>query len=84
MLRDAVGGDASALKRIQDHRARDEGPVLADAQFAIAREHGIASWTEFKCLVELVDPFRAALYPGDAGAVADLLGEAPELAVCEP
>ena len=84
LLRAATTGDITALRRIQQERARDGGPVLADAQFTIARDHGIASWTRFKRVVELVEPFRAALYPGDLEAVRTLLDEAPELAVCEP
>ena len=84
LLRAAIAGDATELDRIEQQRSRKDGPVLADAQLAIAREHGIASWTRFKRVVELIEPFREALYPGDADAVRTLLDEAPELAIYEP
>lgn len=84
LLHAAEAGDAEALHRIEGHRERDGGPLLADAQLALAREHGIASWARFKRVVELVEPFRQALYPGDAEAVRTMLAEAPELANCEP
>lgn len=80
----AKAGDAGGLARIEQERARDTGPVLADAQLAIAREHGITSWARFKRVVEMIEPFRAALYPGDADVIRKLLDEAPELAICEP
>ena len=46
LLRDARGGDASALARIGaiQHGTRGPRPILADAQLAIAREHGFPSW----------------------------------------
>jgi ankyrin repeat protein len=84
LLRVVTTGDSGVLDRIQLQRFRRDGPVLADAQLTIAREHGIASWTRFKRVQQLVEPFRAALYPGDVEAVRTLLEEAPELAVCEP
>lgn len=84
LLRGAASGDAAELDRIQQQRLRPDGPVLADAQLAIAREHGITSWTRFKRVVDLIEPFRAALHPGDVKAVKALLDEAPELADCEP
>lgn len=84
LLRLVEAGDAEALQRIEGHRERDGGPVLADAQLTLAREHGMASWSRFKRVVELVEPFRQSLYPGDAEAVRTMLAEAPELARCEP
>ncbi len=75
LLRAATSGDDPELERIH---------ILADAQLAIAREHSITSWSRFKRLIGLLEPFRAALYPGDTDAVRAMLDEAPELAVCEP
>lgn len=84
LLRACDGGDADALSRIENQRQRDDGPVLADAQLAIAREHGITSWPRFIRLIEMIKPFREALYPGDSATIQSLLAEAPELATCEP
>ena len=77
LLRAASTGDP-------DERTRDDAPELAHAQLTIAREHGFDSWSRFERAVELVEPFRAALCPGDAETVRKLLEEVPELAVCEP
>lgn len=84
LLRAAHDGDAAARARIESHRERADGPVLADAQRAIAREHGLPDWARFTRLIELIPSFREALYPGDAEAVRRLLADAPELADCEP
>ena len=44
LVRAARAGDEEALARIRAHvRARDR-PLLADAQLALAREHGYRSW----------------------------------------
>src|SRR5262245_41554118 len=46
LLRDARGGNASALARIAASKRTPAGApiVLAHAQLAIAREHGFPSW----------------------------------------
>ncbi len=84
LLRAATAGDADGLARIKQRHARDGGPVLADAQRAIAGEHGISSWERFLRVIDLLEPFRTALYPGNANVIRALLDEAPELAVSEP
>ena len=84
LLRAARSGDVSAFARINQHRRRDGGPLLADAQLAIAREHDIASWSRFKRVVDLISPFREALFPGDTAETLRLLALAPELANCAP
>src|SRR5579862_8648534 len=45
LLRAAVSGDPAALLRL---RAVSERITLADAQLAIAREHGFTSWAHMK------------------------------------
>jgi ankyrin repeat protein len=60
LLRDAESGDAGAIARLRDvPRLHDvpaerisEAVQLADAQHAIAREHGSESWPKLKAQVE--------------------------------
>src|SRR5688572_14934978 len=66
---------------------------LADAQRAVAREYGFASWPKLKRHVESLvgappsppdvsvdlEPFKAAVRAGDAKAVRKLLAESPAL-----
>jgi Family of unknown function (DUF5990)/Domain of unknown function (DUF5655) len=49
LLRAAVGGDASALRRLQSVSQR---VTLSAAQLAIAREYGFASWPRLRAEVE--------------------------------
>ena len=48
LLASARSGDPAALQRLRQRR----DPRLADAQFAIAREHGFASWPRLKSVVD--------------------------------
>jgi hypothetical protein len=51
LLRACKDGDAAALSRILRHKPKATAPVLADAQFALAREHGFASWPKLTASV---------------------------------
>ena len=84
LLDAAKAGDVEASDRIAAQRRREGAPMLADAQLAIAREHGIGSWARFRRVLELIAPFRDALRPGDAAEAQRLLTLAPELANCAP
>lgn len=44
LLQALRNGDPSALERLHKHKAGVTAPILADAQFVIAREHGFESW----------------------------------------
>jgi len=44
LLKQLRNSDPSALERVRKHRANVSEPILADAQFVIAREHGFESW----------------------------------------
>ncbi len=65
-------------------RAVPSDPQLADAQLALAREYGFASWAKLKAHVESIaaDPpaeLVAAIHANDAGLVRDVLQRYPEL-----
>ena len=45
-------GDFAAAQRVRAHKPRASEPVLADAQFALAREHGFESWSRLALHVE--------------------------------
>src|SRR4051794_25548881 len=76
LLRAAQSGDAAALTRV--HAVADE-VSLANAQLAVAREYGFASWTRLKIEVDR----RKALDDVDVAGLVDLLAREPELAVAE-
>jgi ankyrin repeat protein len=82
----ARAGDAGALTRIRAHHPRsDSAPRLADAQLAIAREHGFESWPRFVREIEarlgdesprvIWQTAERALEAGDADALERLLLE---------
>jgi ankyrin repeat protein len=90
LLKAAKAGDAGALSRLEAGKA----VTLADAQRAVAREYGFASWTRLKRHVESIvgtppaheaevpvdlEPFKAAVRAGDAAAVLKLLADSPAL-----
>jgi ankyrin repeat protein len=65
-------------------RAAPAEPQLADAQLALARDYGFASWAKLKAHVEVIgaDPpaeLVAAIHANDAGLVRDVLERYPEL-----
>src|SRR6185369_13760216 len=44
LLRQLRDADPSATERLRKYKANVSDPILADAQFVIAREHGFESW----------------------------------------
>ena len=44
LLQQLRNGDPSARDRLRKHKPNISDPILADAQFVIAREHGFESW----------------------------------------
>ncbi len=44
LLRQLRNGDPSAAERLRKHKPNVSNPILADAQFVLAREHGFESW----------------------------------------
>src|SRR5687767_1832294 len=56
-----------AKKRLRELRATDPNARLADAQLAVAREHGLASWRKLSARAETAasvaneDPFLSKL-----------------------
>lgn len=91
LLRAAQAGDAAGVRRIQTcpRVARSEvfAPVLADAQFVVAREHGFESWARFAAhlaglSVGPVSRFEAAVdavIDGDIDRLRALLLDDPAL-----
>jgi ankyrin repeat protein len=82
LLKAARAGDADARARIG---AAD--PALADAQHAIARERGFASWPQLKAHIDAQRPlaeqavaFLGAVLDGKTGAARTILSARPELA----
>ncbi len=56
LLRAWRGGDASAVERARVHKPHLVAPVLADAQFVLAREYGFDSWPQLLHHVEALRP----------------------------
>lgn len=81
LLRDARAGDEAAHARLRaartDAATPDRPPRLADAQFAIARELGFASWPALVAEIESRDVarFRDAVRAGDVDDTRRLLGQ---------
>jgi hypothetical protein len=81
LLRDAKAGDAAALRRIAadcskatetgSHHFATGALGLADAQRAIARELGIASWVGLQAHIVAMDAARASLEYTDVALDAD-------------
>ena len=44
LLQQLRSGDKSATARLHVHKPEESTPILADAQYVIAREHGFESW----------------------------------------
>jgi len=69
-----------AKERLRELRQRDPGAQLADAQLAIAREHGFASWRALKAELDrrrapARTAFFAACRAGDSAALRRLLAD---------
>lgn len=95
LLRDARAGDAESLRRLRtvprldglDDRGLAAAAVLADAQHALAREHGSESWPKLKQRIEDLQPIEAhaarfleLIRHGDGGGARRLLARHPALA----
>jgi len=88
LLRELQAGNLKAAERL---RALGSAPAakhakLSDAQYAIAREYGFASWAKLKAHVESLarswapaDALKAAVIAGDTGRVELLMEQHPEL-----
>src|SRR6266702_5165762 len=95
LARDCAAGVHDALERVRRHHPRSEelsgGHVaLADAQLAIAREHGFESWPKFaghvramsleRAVADMDDPvaafLRAACVPRENSHASGTLEEA--------
>jgi hypothetical protein len=83
LLRAWRDGDASTVERVRAHKPQAIEPLLADAQFVIAREYGFDSWPKLAYHVEALPPqgveyFEAiardftSAYEGDAEALVRL------------
>lgn len=77
-----------AKKRLRELRARSGSAKLADAQLAVAREHGFASWRKLSAAigeqrqVNLPHLFRdlmKAIVARDDATAAELIRQAPEV-----
>ncbi|MBV9481588.1 MAG: ankyrin repeat domain-containing protein [Acidobacteria bacterium] len=86
LLHNLEQGDPSAIEQLNAVVSATAGPKLADAQHALAREYGFASWAKLKEHVESLglsfDPvaaFVAAVNNNDEMRVAQVLQEHPEL-----
>ena len=85
LLRDFTAGDAEAVAAFGPRRPGAAPPKLADAQHALARAYGFASWTTLKQHVESLtgdDPMAAlaaAVRLDDAQRVRDVLARFPAL-----
>jgi len=81
-----ASGNPQARERFRAlvSRAAPAEPQLADAQLALARDYGFASWAKLKAHVAAIgaDPpaeLVAAIHANDAGLVRDVLARYPEL-----
>ena len=100
LLRAVRAGDPAAIARLETHlsRGRVDAASLAEAQFAIAREYGFASWAKLKRHVQNVErpgdfdeanwgrdtwPFLVAVYEGRVTTVSEMLRANPTLARAE-
>jgi hypothetical protein len=67
--------EQQADEMLQDMRAEQPGATLADAQFALARSYGVASWPRLVLACQMVD----AIWRYDARAVRELVIKHPHL-----
>lgn len=78
-------GNTEARERIHANRQRDGDACLADAQLALAREHGQPSWPKFKERIAAVHDLGEALRGGgDADRVEDLVRRHPDIVHSRP
>ncbi len=57
LLQQLGTGDLSAIERLRKYKPHVDDPILADAQFVLAREHGFESWPR------LVHHIQSAQFP---------------------
>jgi ankyrin repeat protein len=82
LLREIREGDAAAVAELRKHHpGKNGGPVesaaakLADAQLALARSYGLASWPRLVTACRMTD----AIWRGDVKAVRELVRKHPRL-----
>ena len=72
-----------AKDALRELREQTPDAQLAEAQLAVARSHGFASWRKLKAFVDAVNghgvAVRAAVRAGDVAALTKLLDDDPEL-----
>lgn len=83
LLKESRAGDAEALRRMQADQRHPARLILAQAQFAIAREHGFESWPKFVKQIERLQGQQSpaavwrraekAVISGDVGTLERLL-----------
>ena len=56
LLRQLRSGDESATARLHAHKPDTFEPILADAQYVIAREHGFESWPKLVHHIQATQP----------------------------
>jgi ankyrin repeat protein len=80
LVRAARAGDEQALARVQAHAPERERIALADAQLALARENGYASWPALVTAAEAnAEAFVLAATDGRKSRAQALLGARPEI-----
>jgi ankyrin repeat protein len=80
LVRAARAGDEQALARIRAHAPARERPALADAQLALAREHGHPSWAALAVALEAsAESFVVAATDGRRARAEALLAARPEI-----
>lgn len=78
LLRGIHAGDSAALAELQAHHPSPPSAAtckLADAQFALARAYGVASWPRLVLACRMTD----AIWCDDLAAVRELVRQHPEL-----
>ncbi len=83
LLRAFRAGDAEAGARVRAELPDKRDISLADAQFVLAREYGLASWRELRDRVEMhrvaslpaIEQFKRAVRVGDAQTLGTLLAQ---------
>lgn len=56
LLRKLRNDDPVATERLRKHKANVSNPILADAQFVLAREHGFESWPRLVHYIQTAQP----------------------------
>ena len=56
LLQELRNGDPAALERLRKYKPNVSDPVLAQAQFVLAREHGFESWAKLVHHIQAVQP----------------------------